>query len=153
MSTKDFESALVEMVVNYVKMQEKKKQKEILSQIVSRVAGKGGGAGGEESEGDSLGDSRAAPREEKVPKEKRAPSAYNLFMKDIRPLIVEKNPGFKPQEVTTEIGRVWHIKQANPEMTNEQVIEQAYPEDEDNAPAPAPAPATTEKKVVQRKAK
>jgi hypothetical protein len=142
MSTKDFESALVEMVVNYVKMQEKKKQKEILSQIVSRVAGKGGGAGGEESE-----------TEEKAPKEKRAPSAYNLFMKDIRALIVEKNPGLKPQEVTTEIGRVWHIKQANPEMTNEQVIEQAYPEDEDAAPAPAPAPTTTEKKVVPRKAK
>ncbi len=137
MSTKDFESALIEMVVNYVKMQEKKKQKDILSQIVSRVAGKGGGAGGEESEA-----------EEKAPKEKRAPSAYNIFMKDIRALIAEKNPGMKPQEITAEIGRVWHIKQANPEMTNEQVIEEAYPEDE----APAPAPAA-EKKVVQRKAK
>ena len=138
MSSKDFESALVEMVVNYVKMQDKKKQKEILSQIVSRVAAPKGGAG------DDATDSEA---EAKPVKAKRAPSEYNNFMSSIRAGVAEKNPGLKPQEITTEIGRLWNIKKGT-EKTNEEVLAEGYPE---VAEAPTPAPvATTEKKVVKR---
>lgn len=138
MSTKDFESALVEMVVNYVKMQDKKKQKEILSQIVSRVAApKSGGAGG-----DDATDSEA---ETKPVKAKRAPSEYNNFMSEIRAAVAEKNPGLKPQEITAEIGRLWNIKKGT-EKTNDEVLAEGYPE-----AVEAPASTPVEKKVVQRK--
>jgi len=150
MSTKDFENSLVEMVVNYVKMQDKKKQKEILSLIVSRVSTprNGGGAGG--------GDESAAESdaETKPAKPKRAPTEYNIWMKEIRSLVAAKNPEMKPQQITAEIGRLWNIKK-DTELTNEEVMAQGYPHEAEAAPAPAPAPvpaaAPAEKKVVVRK--
>jgi hypothetical protein len=119
MSSKDFETALIDMVVAYCEQQKTtKKKQEILKQIIDRVSAKKGGAGGEESETDG----EAAPA-----KAKRAPSAYNVFMAEIRAAVAEKNPGMKPTDITTEIGRLWNIKKENPEMTNDQVLAEGYP--------------------------
>ncbi len=123
MSSKDFETTLIDMVVAYLEQQKTtKKKQEILKNILDRVSTKksGGGAGGDESATDT-------DAEDKPVKPKREPTAYNLFMKDIRPLVAEKNPGMKQTEITTEIGRLWNIKKENLEMTNDEVMAEGYP--------------------------
>jgi hypothetical protein len=137
MSSKDFETALIDMMVAYLEQQKTtKKKKEILQNILERVSSKKtGGAGGDESATDT-------ETEDKPAKEKRAPTAYNLFMKDIRPLVAEKNPAMKQTEITTEIGRLWNIKKDNPDMSNEDVMAEGYP---------VAVKASAEKKLVVKK--
>ncbi len=144
MSSKDFETTLIDMFVAYLEQQKTtKKKQEILKQILDRVnPKKGGGAGAESGESDA---------EDEV-KTKRAPSAYNIFMAEIRSAVAEKNPEMKPTMITTEIGRLWNIKKENPEMTNEEVLAEAYPAAKPaTKTAPAPTPAPEKKLVVKRK--
>ena len=137
MSSKDFETTLIDMVVAYLEQQKTtKKKQEILKQIVDRVSPKKGGGAGAES-GESEAEAEVKP--------KRAPSAYNVFMAEIRSAVAEKNPGMKPTDITTEIGRLWNIKKENPEMTNDEVLAQGYPA------AAVKAPAAPEKKLVIKK--
>ena len=136
MSSKDFETTLIDMVVAYIEQQKTtKKKQEILKQIVERVAPKKGGGAGAES-GESEAEAEVKP--------KRAPSAYNIFMAEIRSAVAEKNPGMKQTDITTEIGRLWNIKKENPEMNNDEVLAEGYP---------AAVKAAPEKRLVVTKKK
>lgn len=147
MSTKDFETALVDMVVAYLRSQETKKQQEILSKIISNVTGRK-----KKSAGGGSGSATDSETEDKPAKAKRAPSAYNIWMQEIRSSVVDKNPGLTPQEVVAEIGRLWNIKRDNPEMSNDEVIAAGYPIEAAAATAPvATPPESSSKRVIQRK--
>tara|TARA_B110000259_G_C14014913_1_gene400949 strand:- start:1486 stop:1824 length:339 start_codon:yes stop_codon:yes gene_type:complete len=56
------------------------------------------------------------------PKEKRAPSAYNIFVKEKYAEIKAANPDMNKTEIFSEIARLWQEKKAVPdELENDNV--------------------------------
>ena len=49
-------------------------------------------------------------REEGEEKKKREPTAYNLFIKEMMPVVKEANPEMSCQDLMREVGRMWNIR-------------------------------------------
>ncbi|KAL0210935.1 hypothetical protein P9112_009233 [Eukaryota sp. TZLM1-RC] len=79
------------------------------------------------------------------PKAKRAPSAYNLFLKEKRAQVVEENPDMPNKDVMTEVGRMW--KEASAEEKAE--YNQKAKEAKENMPA-QPAIVSKPKKRLRK---
>ena len=54
------------------------------------------------------------------PKEKRPPTAYNIFVKEKRPEIKEANPEMDNTEIFKEIGRIWKEQKAEKAPSEEE---------------------------------
>jgi len=54
------------------------------------------------------------------PKKERAPSAYNIFVKEKRPEIKEANPEMDNKEIFAEIGRIWKEQKAEKAPSEEE---------------------------------
>ena len=66
------------------------------------------------------------------PKEKRPPSAYNIFVKDKRAEVKEANPEMDNKEILTEIARLWKAQKGeNVEQKEKIVLEEEVPSDEE----------------------
>jgi hypothetical protein len=55
-------------------------------------------------------------------KKKRAPSAYNLYVRDTMPVVKEDNPEMSRQDLMREVGRMW--KEKNRDDKEEDVNEE-----------------------------
>ena len=55
-------------------------------------------------------------------KKKRAPSAYNLYVRDTMPVVKEDNPEMSRQDLMREVGRMW--KEKNRDDKEEDVKEE-----------------------------
>ena len=53
---------------------------------------------------------KAKKTEEGEEKKKRAPTAYNLFVKDTMGVVKEENPEMSRQDLMREVGRLWKEK-------------------------------------------
>jgi hypothetical protein len=58
----------------------------------------------------------------KKEKPKRMESKYNTFFKNIQPSIKAANPTWSPQQVTTEIGRLWSLETMEINQMNDTVV-------------------------------
>jgi len=66
------------------------------------------------------------------PKEKRPPSAYNIFVKEKRAEVKEANPDMDSKEILTEIARLWKAQKGeNVEKEEKIVLEEEVPSDEE----------------------
>src|SRR6056300_1361361 len=54
------------------------------------------------------------------PKEKRPPTAYNIFVKEKRAEIKEANPEMDNKEIFAEIGRIWKEQKAEKAPSEEE---------------------------------
>ena len=57
-------------------------------------------------------------------KKKRAPTAYNLFVKDTMGVVKEENPEMSRQDLMREVGRMWNEKKGDEEVEKEEVKEE-----------------------------
>jgi hypothetical protein len=55
-------------------------------------------------------------------KKKRAPTAYNLFVKDTMGVVKEENPEMSRQDLMREVGRMWKEKKG--EVVNEEDVKE-----------------------------
>ncbi len=72
----------------------------------------------------------------KKPPQKRF-SGYHLFMKEHRSVVKEKNPGIKPQELTTIVSKAWKdVSDKEKKKLNERAMKmkEQYHEKEPDAP-------------------
>ena len=70
------------------------------------------------------------------PKEKRAPSAYNIFVKEKYAEIKAENPNMDKTEIFAEIAKKWQeSKKLNEEVKEEEVKEEEVKEDEEKEEA------------------
>ena len=60
-------------------------------------------------------------------KKKRAPTAYNLFVKETMGVVKEENPEMSRQDLMREVGRMWKEKKG--EVKEEDVKEEIEEED------------------------
>ena len=66
------------------------------------------------------------------PKDKRPPSAYNIFVKEKRAEVKEANPDMDNKEILTEIARLWKAQKGeNVEKEQKIVLEEEVPSDEE----------------------
>ena len=66
------------------------------------------------------------------PKDKRPPSAYNIFVKEKRAEVKEANPDMDNKEILTEIARLWKAQKGeNVEKEEKIVLEEEVPSDEE----------------------
>ena len=65
------------------------------------------------------------------PKKERAPSAYNIFVKEKRPEIKEANPEMDNKEIFAEIGRIWKEQKAEKAPSEEEKKVSDKKEDEE----------------------
>ena len=61
------------------------------------------------------------------PKEKRAPSAYNIFVKEKYVEIKESNPEMDKTEIFSEIARLWRVQKEGQEAKEEIKLEEEVP--------------------------
>ena len=65
------------------------------------------------------------------PKKERAPSAYNIFVKEKRPEIKEANPEMDNKEIFAEIGSIWKEQKAEKAPSEEEKKVSDKKEDEE----------------------
>ena len=65
------------------------------------------------------------------PKEKRPPSAYNIFVKEKRVEVKEANPDMDNKEILTEIARLWKAQKGENVEGDKIVLEEEVPSDEE----------------------
>ena len=56
---------------------------------------------------------KAKKTEDGEEKKKRAPTAYNLFVKDTMGVVKEENPEMSRQDLMREVGRLWKEKKGD----------------------------------------
>ena len=56
---------------------------------------------------------KAKKTEDGEEKKKRAPTAYNLFVKDTMRVVKEENPEMSRQDLMREVGRMWKEKKGD----------------------------------------
>ena len=85
------------------------------------------------------------------PKEKRAPSPYNIFVKEKYAEIKAENPNMDKTEIFAEIAKKWQeSKKLNEEEKEEQKVEKVDEEEEEEVKAP-PKKKAGRKAIVKKK--
>ena len=94
------------------------------------------------------------------PKEKRAPSAYNIFVKEKSPGIKEANPEMDQKEIFAEIARLWRAQKAenakapsNDEKKSSEKKEEEEEEEEEIAEVVEAPKKKPGRKAIVKKAK
>ena len=83
----------------------------------------------EEEKGEKPKKKKAKKTEDGEEKKKRAPTAYNLFVKDTMGVVKEENPEMSRQDLMREVGRMWKEKKGDEEVEKEEVKEEVKEED------------------------
>jgi hypothetical protein len=62
----------------------------------------------------------------------RAPTAYNIFVKEYRSIVKEARPELSNKEIFSEIARMWNIKKEGGEILVKEKSEELHEEDEED---------------------
>jgi hypothetical protein len=66
---------------------------------------------------------KAKKTEDGEEKKKRAPTAYNLFVKDTMGVVKEENPEMSRQDLMREVGRMWKEKKGDVKEEEKEEVE------------------------------
>ena len=80
----------------------------------------------EEEKGEKPKKKKVKKTEDGEEKKKRAPTAYNLFVKDTMGVVKEENPEMSRQDLMREVGRLWKEKKGD--VKEEEVKEEEVKE-------------------------
>ena len=67
---------------------------------------------------------KAKKEEDGVEKKKRAPTAYNLYVKETMSVVKNDNPDMSRQDLMREVGRLWKEKKGVDTVNEEEVKEE-----------------------------
>jgi hypothetical protein len=62
----------------------------------------------------------------------RAPTAYNIFVKEYRPIVKEARPDLDNKQIFSEIARLWKVKKEGGELVVKDKTEEVEEEADDN---------------------
>ena len=86
------------------------------------------------------------------PKEKRAPSQYNIFVKEQYEIIKNANPELDKTQIFAEIGKIWKEKKGDNNEKPAKKVEETKMEEDDNVEIEEEKPVEAPKKKQGRKA-
>ena len=79
---------------------------------------------GEKGEKKAKKAKKAKKEEDGVEKKKRAPTAYNLYVKETMSVVKNDNPDMSRQDLMREVGRLWKEKKGVDTVNEEEVKEE-----------------------------
>ena len=79
---------------------------------------------GEKGEKKAKKAKKAKNEEDGVEKKKRAPTAYNLYVKETMSVVKNDNPDMSRQDLMREVGRLWKEKKGVDTVNEEEVKEE-----------------------------
>ena len=77
----------------------------------------------EGEKGEKKARKKAKKEDDGEDKKKREPTAYNLYVRETRPVVKDENPEMSRQDLMREVGRMWREKKGNVEDVKEEVEE------------------------------